>query len=80
MPSQVIHSPLSRPNSVGSVHSAASDSASSGVSTGRGPKRGQDICVSEELRIAIDLAFDKFRNADPDEYHGEWKSILCKIL
>ncbi|KAF6017327.1 YTHDC2 [Bugula neritina] len=69
MPSQVIHSPLSRPNSVGSVHSAASDSASSGVSTGRGPKRGQDICVSEELRIAIDLAFDKFRNADPDEYH-----------
>ncbi|XP_067934635.1 3'-5' RNA helicase YTHDC2-like isoform X1 [Watersipora subatra] len=66
--SHALHSPLPRPESVGSVHSAASDSASSTRSFGRGPKPGQDICVSEQLKIAVDLAFDRFKSASPDTY------------
>lgn len=65
-----VHSPVTRPESVGSVHSATSDSASSSIGGGRGPRHGQDICVPEELKIAIDQALERFENASPDEYQG----------
>ena len=68
-------SPGTRPDSVGSVQSATSDSASSGFGGGggggRGPQRGHDICVGEELKIAIDLAIERFIHAPPDEYQGK---------
>ena len=79
MAGQAMHSPISRPDSVGSVHSTTSDSASSSISAGRGPRRGQDICVSEELKIAIDLAFERFKNASPDDFTGRSSNVLtCK--
>lgn len=64
-----MHSPMTRPESVGSVHSTTSDSASSSIG-GRGSRHGQDICVTEEVKIAIDRALDQFERASPDKYPG----------
>ena len=54
-----------RPSSVGSAHSFQSSSSISAGNGGggRGARgtRDYDICVGEEVRIAIDVALERFR-------------------
>ena len=50
-----------RPSSVGSVHSNHSNSSQSYTGSNR---LRQDICVGEEIKIAVDIALERFRMND----------------
>ena len=55
-----------RPSSVGSVQSSHSSS--------RGGRKHQfDICVGEEVKIAVDIAIERFRLSE------EQKGLYCKL-
>lgn len=69
-------SPGSRPASVGSIHSATSDSNSSCISSGRGPRGVQEVYVGEEVKISLDAIFERFKNASPDAYDGMFLNLL----
>ena len=59
----------SRPSSVASVGSGTSNASSKsgknrgpdrGIRPNRGPRPGQDVCISEEVKIGINLAVERF--------------------
>ncbi|XP_013405922.1 probable ATP-dependent RNA helicase YTHDC2 [Lingula anatina] len=62
---------LQRPSSAGSRPASVSSSLSS--SSTRGPRPNQEICVGEELRIAVDIALEKFR-LNPEQKELEFPS------
>lgn len=49
-----------RPSSTSSAHSFQSFASSEDYQE-RGPRRGQDICIGEEVKISIHLAMERFR-------------------
>lgn len=67
------NSASSRPSSTGSAHSVRN----AGSNRDRGPNRKQDICIGEEVRIAICLAVERFRVDDSQK--GIYFSI-CPIF
>ncbi|KAL5003948.1 hypothetical protein ScPMuIL_017404 [Solemya velum] len=60
-----------RPPSVGSVNSTHSH----GFNRDHGPRPDEDVCIGEEVRIAINLAVDKFR-MDESQKELEFPSSL----
>lgn len=60
-----------RPSSVGSAHS---NQSGSNLSTKAWSKGKNDICVGEELKIAVDIAMERFRLSE--EQKGLLKNYL----
>lgn len=63
-----------RPSSVESPRPSSVGSVQSNHSSNRGGKRFQyEICVGEELKIAVDIAIERFRLSE--EQRGEDKTV-----
>lgn len=69
------YNPSPRPSSTSSCQSIQSNTSTRLAA--RGPRRGDDICVGEELKIAITTAVERFRLS---EEHKGIKHVKINCL